>query len=181
MLFVQHLQEGGGGGGLATLGFDIPSLIVYLVNFTLLLIVLYFFAYKPFLRMLDERSKRIKEGLEGAERAKEESARIQADMERRLEEAHKEGREFIERTREIADRYLEEEREEARREAEAFLERARADIRRERDEAMDEVRKHFADLAIQAAERVIDRSLDAKAHQDIIDGVLKESSDLRNS
>lgn len=181
MHFVGLFQEGGGSGGLATLGFDIPSLIVYVINFCLLLAILYFFAYKPFLKMMDERSGRIKEGLEAAERAKEESARMQLDMERRLEEAHKEGQEFINRTREIADRYLEEEREAARREAESFLERARADIQRERDDATDEVRRHFADLAIRAAERVIGRSLDEEDHLDIIQNVLSESSDLKDS
>jgi F-type H+-transporting ATPase subunit b len=178
--FVGLFQEGGGGGGLATLGFDIPSLIVYVVNFCLLVAILYYFAYKPFLSMMDERSRRIKEGLEAAERAKEESAAMQADMERRLEEAHKEGQEFINRTREIADRYLDEEREKARREAEAFLERARADIQRERDDAMDEVRRHFADLAVRAAEQVIGRSLDEEDHLDIIQNVLSESSDLKD-
>ena len=91
MLFSQLLQEGGGGGGLGTLGFDLPSLIVYLVNFVILLVILYVAAYKPFLRMMDERSTRIKEGLEAAERAKEELGRIQADMQQKLAEARREG------------------------------------------------------------------------------------------
>ncbi len=181
MHFAGLLQEGGGTGGLGTLGFDLPSLIVYLVNFTLLLAILYFFAYKPFLKLMDERSRRIKEGLEATERAKEEAARMQADMERQLEEAHKEGQQFIDRTREIADRYLKEERENARREVEALLERARTDIQRERDEAMDQVRQHFADLAIRAAEQVVGRALDGKDHLDIIEDVLAESNDLGNN
>jgi F-type H+-transporting ATPase subunit b len=178
--FAGLLQEGGGTGGLGTLGFDLPSLIVYLVNFCLLLAILYFFAYKPFLRLMDERNRRIREGLEAAEKAKEESARIQADMERRLDEAHKEGQAFIDRTRQIADRYLEEEREEARLEAEAFLKRARADIQQERDEAMQEIQHHFADLVYRAAERVIGKSLDHQAHLDIIQDVLAESSEMEN-
>ncbi len=169
------MQEGGG-GGLGTLGFDLPSLIVYLVNFCLLLAILYFFAYKPFLRLMDERTQRIKEGLESAERAKEELARIEAEMERRLDEAHKEGQEFIERTRQMADRYLQEERQAARREAEAFLAKAREEIQRERDDAMQEVQRHFADLVFRAAEQVIGRSLDRKAHLEVIDDVLAESS-----
>jgi F-type H+-transporting ATPase subunit b len=177
--FAGLLQEGGG-GGLGTLGFDLPSLIVYLVNFCLLLAILYYFAYKPFLNLMDERSRRIKEGLDAAEKAKEESARIQADMERQLEEAHKEGQQFIERTRAIADRYLEEERETARREVETYLERARADIQRERDEAMQEVRRHFAELVSRASEQIIGRALDEKSHLDIIDDVLSESNDLGN-
>jgi F-type H+-transporting ATPase subunit b len=75
----------------------------------------------------------------------------------------------------MADRYREEERERARQEAEAFVARARDDIQRERDEAVEQVRRHFADLAILAAERVIERSLDESAHRDIIEKVLEES------
>ena len=180
MHFAGLFQEGGG-GGLATLGFDLTSLIVYLVNFCLLLAILYFFAYKPFLQLMDERSRRIKEGLEAAEQAKEESAKMQADMERRLDEAHKEGQEFIDRTRQMADRYLQEEREAARREAEAFLERAREEIQRERDDAMQEVRSHFADLVFRAAEQVIGRSLDHQAHMEVINSVLSEKSDGESS
>lgn len=180
MFYSQLLQEGGGGGGgLGTLGFDLPSLIVYLVNFVILLSILYVAAYKPFLRMMDERSARIKEGLEAAERAKEESGRIQADMQQKLAEARREGQQLLERAREMADRYRQEERDKARLEAEAFIEQAREDIQRERDEAIAQVRRQFADLAIRAAEQVINRSLDASAHQDIIESVLEESPDLR--
>ena len=65
--------------------------------------------------------------------------------------------------------------EKAKQEADALLARARAEIQRERDEAIDEVRSHFADLAITAAERVIERSVDASVHKDIIAKVLEES------
>jgi F-type H+-transporting ATPase subunit b len=174
-------QEGGGGGGLATLGFDLPSLIVYLVNFVILLVILYLAAYKPFLRMMDERSARIKEGLEAAERAKEESARAQGEMQARLAEARKEGQQLLERAREMAERFKQDEREKARAEAEAFIAQARTDIQQERDEAIAQVRRQFADLAIRAAEQVINRSLDAQAHQDIIEGILEENSDMRGA
>ena len=53
---------------MAELGFNIPSLIAYLVNFLILLGVLFLFAYKPVLRALDARSDRIRESLEAADR-----------------------------------------------------------------------------------------------------------------
>ena len=49
---------------MAELGFHLPSLIVYLVNFTILLIILYVVAYKPILRILDQRAERIRGSLE---------------------------------------------------------------------------------------------------------------------
>ena len=55
-----------------------------------------------------------------------------------------------------------------------MLERARAEIGRERDAAVEQVRRQFVDLAITAAERVVERSLDKDAHAQLIDKVLEE-------
>ena len=160
---------------LAKLGFHIPSLIAYLINFVILLTILYFVGYKRILAMLDQRSERIRESVETAERVRQESAQQQADLEKRLEEGRQEGQELLAQAREMAERYREEEREKARQEAEALIARAQAEIQRERDEAIEEVRRHFAELAILAAEQVIERSLDEGAHRDIIEKVLEES------
>ena len=160
---------------MAELGFHWPSLVVYLVNFTILLGILYAVGYKPILRVLDQRSNRIRDSLEQAERIQKESAERQEQMEQQLREARREGQVLIEQARELADRFREEERERARQEATSVVERARADIQRERDSAIDEVRVGFGDLAITAAERVIRRSLDRQAHEELISQVLEES------
>lgn len=160
------------------LGFHWPSLVVYVVNFTILLGILYAVGYKPILRILDQRSSRIRQSLEQAERIQRESAERQVEMERQIQEARREGQGLIEQARQMADRFREEERARARQEAETFLSRARADIQRERDNAIEEVREQFADLAITAAERVIRRTLDRDAHREIIDQVLEESEQL---
>ena len=161
------------------LGLNFPSVIIFLVNFLILLGILYLFAYKPILRVMDQRSEKIRESLEAADRAREEAARSEQDTQARLNEARIEGQRLVEQSREIAERYREEERERARQEAEAFIARAREDIQRERDAAIQEVRSHFADLAIAAAERVIERSLDRDAHTELIAGVLEEGDTLR--
>jgi F-type H+-transporting ATPase subunit b len=157
------------------LGVNLPTLIVYLVNFLILLGVLYVFAYKPLLRAMDQRSERIRESLAAADRARQEAANSQAAIQDQLNEARREGQRLLDQAREAAERYREEEMGRARAEAEAFIERARADIRRERDAALEEVRLGFGDLAITAAERVIRRSLDRQAHEDLIAQVLEES------
>ena len=163
---------------MESLGLHVPSLIIYLVNFGLLLGLLYLFAYKPILRMMDQRSDRIRESLEAAERARDESVRSQEDTQQRLNEARLEGQRLIDQAREMAERYRNEEADKARQEAEAFVARAREDIQRERDAAVQEVRSHFAELAIVAAERVIERTLDRDAHGEIIARVLDEGDNL---
>jgi len=159
------------------LGVNLPTLLVYVVNFSILLGVLYFFAYKPLLRAMDQRTTRISESLAAADLARDEAASSRSAIEEQLNESRREGQRLLDQAREAAERYREEEMVRARQEADSFVERARTDILRERDAALDEVRVSFGDLAITAAERVIRRSVDRQAHQELIAQVLEESAD----
>lgn len=166
---------------METLGVHLPSLLIYLVNFLLVLGLLFAFAYKPILRLMDQRADRIRESLEASERAREEAASSQQAVEEQLVEARREGQRIMDQAREAAERFRAEEMERAREQAEAFVSRAQADIQRERDAAIEEVRANFSDLAITAAERVVRRSLDRQAHEDLISQVLEEGESLRRS
>ena len=160
---------------MEALGFHWPSLIAYLLNFTILLIVLTKFAYKPILKILDERSSNIKDSLELADKVREESAQQQAQLDDQLVEARKQGQAIIEDARSAAEKLSDQEREKSKKDAEEFLVKAKNDIERERDSAMDELRSNFGGLAVSAAEQIIQRSLDENTHKDIIDNVLENA------
>jgi F-type H+-transporting ATPase subunit b len=153
--------------------------VAQIVNFVILFGLLYLVAYKPIMRMLDERSRKIKESVEQAEAVKEQAAGAEDEIKKQLEVAGREGQERIAKAVRRGEEVKKKAQEEARQESEAIIARARTDINRERDEAIGELRKEFADLTILAAEKVIDRSLDEEAHRELIDKVLKESSDLK--
>ena len=161
------------------LGVTWSTLVAQIINFVILLGLLYLVAYKPILRMFDERSRRIKESMEQTETIKEQAARADEDVKKRMEEAGKEGQEVITRAMRTGEEARQKIQQEARQEAEAILERARLEIQRERDEAVDELREEFADLTIEAAGKVIEKSLDKEAHRELIDKVLEESTTLK--
>ncbi len=160
---------------MAELGFQWQSLVAYLVNFILLLVILYLVAYKPILRVLDQRSARIKESLEQAERVQKEAGERQAAFEQQLAEARRANQFKLEEAQKRIAQYEQEQKERANKLVGEELARARAEIQRERDIAIDEVRAQFGELAVTAAERIVRRSLDAQAHRDIINQVLQES------
>jgi F-type H+-transporting ATPase subunit b len=166
-------------GGLASLGINMPVLLAQIINFVILFGLLYLVAYKPIMRMLDERSGKIKESMERTEYIKQQAERAEEEAAKRIEAAAKEGQEAITRALRTGEEIRQGAQQQARQEAEALIARARAEIQRERDEAIDELRKEFADITIMAAEKVIDRSLDKKAHRQIIDKVLEESKTLK--
>jgi F-type H+-transporting ATPase subunit b len=160
------------------LGIDLSALIAQLVNFLILFALLYMFAYRPILRMFDERARRIKESVEQADQVKEQAAQAEEENRKRLEAAAREGQEAIARAMRAGEESRQRAQEEAREEAAALLEKARADIQREREEVIGEVRQEFAGLAVSAAEKVIEKSLDEEAHRELIEKVLEDSSAL---
>ncbi len=161
------------------LGISLPILIAQVINFTILLGLLYLVAYKPLMRMLDERSRRVKESMEQTELIKEQAAKAEQETKKRIAEASKEGLKIIDQAVKTGEEVRQKAQGEAREEAGALIIRAQAEIQRERDEAISVLRKEFADLTILAAEKIIDRSLDKEAHRQLIDQVLEESSRLK--
>lgn len=161
------------------LGVSVPGLLAQFVNFILLLVILRLVAYKPILRMLDDRSERIRESMERAEAVKREAAAAEQEFARRLAEARREGQEIIAQAEKIADRLRQEELDRTRHELEQLRAKALEDIERERERAVAELRKHVADLALLAASRVVGRALDQTAHYRLIEEALAEVEKLK--
>ncbi len=164
---------------MAELGISLPTLLAQIINFLVLLGLLYLVAYKPILRIFDERSRRIKESMEETESIKEQVARAEEEAEKRIEAASKEGQEVVARAVRTGEGIKQQAQQEARPEAEAVIAKARLKIQRERDDAIDELRKELTDLTMLAAEKVIERSLDKEAHRQLIDKALEESETLK--
>ncbi len=161
---------------MEALGINLAGLLTQLVSFTVLVVVLWVLLYKPVTRALDQRSQRIRESLETADRVRQEAGESQAAIEQQTAEAREEGQRLIAQAREVADRFREEEIAKARQEIEAERARAEANIQRERDAAIEDLRREFAGLAITAAERVIERSLDEDDHRELIESVLEQGA-----
>ena len=158
------------------LGLNLPQLIAKVVNFFVLLFVLRLVAYKPILKMLDERKQKIAEGLNAAEIARAEAASAQANIQAQLDTARKEGQEIVAGAQGIATRIQADAREQSAKDRDAALERARIEIQQERDRAISDLRGEFADITVKAAEKVINQSLDRQSHQRVIDETLAESN-----
>ncbi len=162
--------------GLSSLGVDLSVLVSQIISFLVLFGLLYLVAYKPLMRMLDERSRRVKESMDQTEQIKEQAALAEKETAKRIRDASKEGQKLVDRAMQAGEEMKLKAKDEAKKEAETLINRARTEIERERDDAIGELRSEFADLAILAAEKVINRSLDKKTHRQLIDKVLEEST-----
>jgi F-type H+-transporting ATPase subunit b len=160
------------------LGVSVPGLVAQLVNFILLLVILRAVAYKPIIRMLDERSARIRESMERAEEIKRQASQTEEEFARRLTEARREGQEIIAQAEKIASRIRDEEVDKTRAQVEEMRTKALEDIERERGRAVSELERQVADLAVLVAGRAIGRSLDETSHYRLVEEALAEAQKL---
>jgi F-type H+-transporting ATPase subunit b len=166
-------------GGLGSLGIEPSILLAQVINFVILFGLLYFVAYKPLMRMLDNRSKKIKESMEQTEYIKEQAELAERETAKRIQEATKEGQKIIMRAEQAGEEARQKAREEASVEAERLIGKAQIEIQRERDAAVADLQSQFADLTVLAAGKVIDQTLDKEGHKKLIEKTLEESSGIK--
>ncbi len=163
------------------LGVSVPGLISQFVNFILLLLILRAVAYKPIMRMLDERANRIRESMERAEEIKEQAARTEQEFARRLDEARREGQAIINQAEKVADRLRQDELDKTRQVVDELRAKAVDEIARERERAIADLRRQVSDLAVLAAGRAVGRSLDQTSHARLIQEALTEAERLNSN
>jgi F-type H+-transporting ATPase subunit b len=153
------------------------TLIAEVVAFILMVVILARYAYPRIMQVAEERGKKIEAGVRAAEEAEKRLAEVQEQVAHILDEARDQAREIIARAHREAVIEAEEVRIRARAEAEALLERATAEIGAERDRAIQELRAQVSMLVVEATAIVIRETLDAKAHQRLIDEALSKVSE----
>ncbi|MFB3885238.1 MAG: F0F1 ATP synthase subunit B [Thermodesulfobacteriota bacterium] len=168
-------------GGFASLGINLPLLVVFIINFIVLFVLLRIFLYKPVLKMLDERAKRTKEAMELADATKKEYEEARTEVQRQIEKGRQEAQAIIAQAMQAGERLKEESRNEATKQAQVIIDRARAELETERDKVIGELRREFVDIAIAAAGKVIQETLDKEKHRKLIDETLQESVILKKS
>jgi F-type H+-transporting ATPase subunit b len=161
------------------LGINGPVLISQVISFLILFGLLSFVAYKPLLKMLDNRANKVKESMEMAESVKQQSMNAENEVKKQLAAASQKGQELIAAATATSDEIRAKAQELARKDAESLITRAREAINSERDTAIDEIRREFSDLTILAAGKVIGETLDKKSHKELIDKILKESQTMK--
>jgi F-type H+-transporting ATPase subunit b len=156
-------------------GVDIWKLGFQIVNFLLLLYLLNRFLFKRVLRLLDERQTKISQGLEDAETAARDRELARAEREAALAEARREAEAMVQRAAKTAEATRAEILAEAKASAEQITTRAREEISAEKDRALAEIRGEVADLALEAAGKLIGAEMDAPTQRRLVKQFLSEN------
>lgn len=160
--------------GNALLQFE-PGLMIWtVVTFAVTFIALLLIAWKPLLKALDERERRIRESLEKAELAKAEAERAIAENQANMEASLRRSQELVAEARQEADRVRTQAREEAREESKRIMEEGRRQLEAERRATVAELRQEAAGLAISAAEQLLKRNLGQEENRQLVEDFIKQ-------
>lgn len=167
-----------GGGALSdlttTFGLNWQMFISQLLAFTIVAFVLKRFAYGPIVRMLEERRRRIAEGLEDAEKIKAELAKTEASRQEVLKGANDRASKLIEEARMAAAKVLEQETQKAVTTANQIVEKARAANEADLVHMKAELRKEIARLVIETTAKVTGKILTVDDQQRLVEETNKE-------
>lgn len=156
------------------LGILLPNLIIYIINFGLMMWLLSILLYKPVTEKLNERRERIRDSLAEAERVKEQAAAERTQLEAQFAEERRamldKQREATARSEEAASKRLAE----AGTEAEAIVGRAREEATATRANALTGLQGEIADLALRAAAKVLGEGVDDARHRALVEKFLRD-------
>lgn len=127
------------------------------------------FVWPPIVNAMREREKKIADGLAAADRASRDLNLAQEKAADELRAAKQQAAEIIESANKRSNQIIEEAKNQARAEGERLLEAAKAEIEQERNRAKESLRAEIAALAVTGAEKILETSIDAKAHSEMLD------------
>ena len=159
------------------ISFD-PGLIIWTtIIFTLLLVVLKKFAWKPILHAVDERNQSIKESLQEAEKARTEMTELTANNEKIMIQARADRDVLLKEARDMKNEIIAHAKEQANNEAEKLVSSAREQISNEKMKALTELKNQVADLSIEMAEKVLATELkDAEKQKELVSKALRDNN-----
>ncbi|MCT8596168.1 F0F1 ATP synthase subunit B [Glaesserella parasuis] len=150
------------------------TLIGQLIAFALFVWFCMKFVWPPLIKAIETRQANIADALASAENAKQEQADTKVLVEQKLAKAREEAQHIIDLATKRRNEILESVHAEAEAEKAKIIEQGYAEVENERRRVQEELRQKVAALAVAGAEKIVGRSVDAAANNDIIDKLVAE-------
>jgi F-type H+-transporting ATPase subunit b len=140
-------------------GIDLPLFLAQVVCVSVVIVVLWKFAFKPVLATIDERQRQIQDGLRYTEEMKAKLAQTQQESAGLIKQAQAEGARFIEEARRVAKELGDRQQKEASARAEDLIVKAQQAMELEHKRMMEEARTEVARLVVATTQRVLAKEL----------------------
>ncbi len=150
------------------------TLIIQLIVFLILVGFTMKFVWPPIVKALDERAKKIADGLSAADKAKTELAAANKRVEQQLSAARDDAAKRLADAERLAQQMVEEAKGRANEEGAKIVAAARAEAQQESIKARDALRDQVAALAVKGAEQILKREVNAGVHADLLNRLKAE-------
>ena len=155
---------------------NILTVVTQLCATALLFFLMYKLAWKPVKRILDTRSEYEQSRLTEAEELRKENEALNAEANKQIEEANAQAQEIVSRAQAEGLRLKENLVDEGRQKSQQMVEDAQRNITLQKNKMLEDMHEEVVDIAMQAAEKMLQRKLDSQADRDSIENFIKEVS-----
>jgi F-type H+-transporting ATPase subunit b len=169
-------SEGPIGAVAGQFGLNGQIFLAQLINFLIVLVVLWRFVYRPVVRFLDARAEKIEKSVKQAEEIEIRIKEIEAERANVIAEARKESAQILEKAHHEAETRGEEIVSAAKREVERVISKGKQTLANDQEAMMRELRKEVIDLAMKAATRIVQNEIDEKKSKSIAEEVVRKLS-----
>ncbi len=145
------------------------TLIGQMIAFAVFVLFCMKYVWPAITSAMEERSNKIADGLDAADRAMRDLELAQNKASDQLKEAKQEAAELIDQANKRANQIVEEAKDQARAEGDRLKSAAQAEIDQEMNRAREELRAQVATLAVSGAEKILESSIDENANRELID------------
>ena len=144
------------------------TLIIQMIVFILLVFFTMSFIWPPLMRAVEERQKKIAQGLAAADRGEQELQKARESAEAILREARERAGQIIDQAQHRANDILEQARASASQEGQRLVASAQQQIGLEASRARESLRREIGEIAVAAASKLLEREIDPRAHEELI-------------
>jgi F-type H+-transporting ATPase subunit b len=161
------------------LEFSIWDFLATLLNFALLLFILYKLLWKKLINAMDSRKNQIDESLEKAELARKEVSETKTKISADIENARRQAREIVEQSQRAGEEAKNVILKQANEAADAALVRAQEEIEQQKISAISDIKSEVAQLVIMVTEKVLAENVSPEQHKALVDKYIKELEGLK--
>ena len=148
------------------------TLIGQIITFAILVWFIGKYLWTPMTQMMDDRKKRIADGLAAAERGKHEQELAEHKAVQHIKEAKEQAAEILAQAQKRGAEIIDDAKDDAKAEGERLIVAANAEIEQEVNRAKESLRAQVVNITIAAAGKIIKKEIDAKAHGDLLNDVV---------
>ena len=172
MIFSLLNNFGASSSGIGALGFSVSSFIIQVITFILVFLVLRQWAFKPILRILNERRELIENGVKLGQEMALEKKQLEARIDKTLHETRAKADDILSAAQQDARKVIADAEDAAKSKADQILTDAESRIKQETSKAWKDLQKDLASLVSEATEAIIDEKVDTKKDIELIDKAL---------